>query len=349
MRVLIVSESSRDLDAMARNLVERAHTVETASTAAAAVRLIDSGTSEVLILDWATSKPSTVDLIQRVRSAEGARHVYTIVVMGQPGAASVSAAFAAGADDLLRRPFLREELVARVGAIERIRRWAAKVLGEAEELSVKLSRLQLGKTAHLAIAQDLGSLFQRPLENRPTANLVGRHMVAVEIPLSLVEEEIECRLQIGVDAASLDEAASLLLGTDTVSAEAVADGLRELANVAGGALVGAAEADGISVTLGLPENAPADFEWAKLPGTAQELTLGIVGTGIELTIRILVSSRELRSLLPKQLRPGMVVARSIGNGEGAVLLPAGICLTEASVERLAAVLNAGSVVVVLAE
>jgi DNA-binding response OmpR family regulator len=348
LRVLIVSESERDRDTMARCLVGQAHIVETASSTGVGLKQLDAGTTEVLVLDWVTTKPSTTDVIERVRTAEGTRHIYTIVVMAEPAPTSVSAAFAAGADDLLRRPFLREELMARVGAIERIRRWAAKAMGQIEELHAKIARLQLGRAANLAIVEDLGSLLQRPLEPRAATNLAGRRVVAVEIPLSFVEEEIECRLQVAVDAASLDEASSLLLGTNDVSAEAVADVLRELANVAGGALVGAAEADGISATLGLPTNLPPDLEWDKPSGTAQERTLGIVGTGIELTLRVVVSSRELKSLFAKQLRPGMVVARNVGNGEGAVLVPAGTCLTEASVERLATALQAGSVVVVLA-
>lgn len=349
MRVLIVSESTVDRDAMARYLAERAHTVETAVSTAAAMKQVEGGLCEVVVLDWVTSKPSSVDFLRRLRSVEGSKHVYAIVVMSQPAASSVSAAFVAGADDLLRRPFLKEELVVRVGAIERIRRWATKVLGQAEEIGARLARLRLGQSVDGAIGRDLGSIFERTFDVRAPAVAASQKRVAVEIPISLVDEAIECRLQLGIDADSLAEAAKILLGADAASASAVADMLRELANVAGGAFVGAAEADGFSVTLGLPTDTNLKGAWGKPTGTAQEFTLGLAEGSVELSIRIVVESRELRSLCAKQLRPGMVVARNICNHEGALLLPAATHLTESSVARLAEILGVGAMVVVLAQ
>jgi DNA-binding response OmpR family regulator len=349
MRVLVVSESPHELTSIARYLVERAHTVETAASGSAALRHLERGTPEIVILGWTVSKPATVEVIRRLRSVEGVRHIYSIVVMSDPVASTVSAAFAAGADDLLRRPFLREELVARVGAIERIRQWAAKVLGQVEDPTSKLARLQLGRAGEGAIREDLGSLFQRPLEVRPESSLEGRRVVAVEIPITLVSEGIEYCLQIGLDAASLEATARVLLGSDAEPADAVVDMLRELANVTAGALVGAAESDGVSATLGLPRNAGLVSTWERAPGTAHEITLCIPETPIELSIRLLVTSRELRSLPANELRPGMVLARDVTNGEGGMLMPAATLLTESSVSRLMKVLGGGSTVVVLAQ
>ena len=350
MRVLIVSESAGERAAMARHLVDRAHTVETVGSTAEALKHLDGEGPEIVVLDWATtSKPSTVDVLHRLRSEEGAKHTYSIVVMSNPVAASVSAAFGAGADDLLRRPFLREELVARVGAIERIRRWASKLLGQTEDLTTKLARLRCEKVGERAIRDDLGALFQQPFEVRPGSSLRGRAVVAVEIPLTMVNEALECCLQIGVDPESLNEAARMLLGEDAGSDDAVADMFRELANVAGGAFVGAAENDGISVTLGLPTNAKPNFEWDKTPGNAQELTLGVPGTSVELSIRILMTSRELRRMRAREVRAGMVLARDVLNREGGVLLPAATHLTASSVDRLLNVVGSDSLVTVLAQ
>jgi DNA-binding response OmpR family regulator len=72
---------------------------------------VQAGLFDVVVMEWVTSQPSASDLLVRLRSAEGPTHIHAIVMMTQPTASSVSAAFAAGADDLLRRPFLREELI----------------------------------------------------------------------------------------------------------------------------------------------------------------------------------------------------------------------------------------------
>jgi hypothetical protein len=124
--------------------------------------------------------------------------------------------------------------------------------------------------------------------------------------------------------------------------------LRELANVAGGAFVGLAEADGFSVTLGLPTDTDPNGGWDEPAGTAHEFTWGLAEGAVELSIRILVESRELRSLCAKQLRPGMVVARNLCNHQGALVLPAATHLTESSVARLAEIVGAEAMVVVLA-
>jgi DNA-binding response OmpR family regulator len=56
------------------------------------------------------------------KGTRGQRHIYSIIVMSDANATNVAAAFVAGADDLLRRPFIREELIARVVPIEPGRR-----------------------------------------------------------------------------------------------------------------------------------------------------------------------------------------------------------------------------------
>ena len=124
--------------------------------------------------------------------------------------------------------------------------------------------------------------------------------------------------------------------------------LRELANVAGGAFVSAVESDGILVTLGLPTSGAPDRGWGTATGTAQEFVLGVSGVAFELSIRIVMESRELRTLAPRDLRHGMVVARNICNGEGGVILRAGTRLSEASVSRLSTILRPGATVLVLA-
>ncbi len=105
MRVLIVSESTADREAMARYLAERAHAVETAASTAAALKQIEGGPYEVVVLDWVTGKPSSVDLLRRLRTVEGSKHVYAIVVMGQPAAGAVSAAFRRGPMTSCAGPF----------------------------------------------------------------------------------------------------------------------------------------------------------------------------------------------------------------------------------------------------
>ncbi|MGD0678361.1 MAG: hypothetical protein ABSC94_23370 [Polyangiaceae bacterium] len=145
----------------------------------------------------------------------------------------------------------------------------------------------------------------------------------------------------------MSQAATILLGSDQ-STEAVADMLRELANVAGGAFVSVAEADRTSATTGLPTNGDPQHPWGPVTGIAREFLLEITGTPLEISIRIRIESREVESVMPKDLRPGMVIARNVCNDDGAVLLPAGVRITESSTARLTKLLSPAHAILVVA-
>jgi DNA-binding response OmpR family regulator len=293
MKVMVVTESRADREILTKYLVEHAHAVQTASDGDAAFAIIDERSCQVAVIDWVTSKRSSIDLIRRLRSRERDEHVYTIVVMSNPTPASVSAAFAAGADDLLRRPFVREELIARVETIERIRRWAIQILGDVASRAGDLSSLKAWKAANRAIGTDLSDFLDRPLEVRPSTR---RPCMMAELPLSVAEEGIDCRLRVGVDAESVEALARILLTVDGASSEMLADMVREMANVAGGAMVTAADAEGVALAIGVPTSGDPVRDWSEASGTVQEFALGVTGTPIEFSIRISTHSRERLAL-----------------------------------------------------
>jgi chemotaxis protein CheY-P-specific phosphatase CheC len=169
-----------------------------------------------------------------------------------------------------------------------------------------------------------------------------------ELPLSVVAEGIDCRLRVGVDAESLEALAQILLGFEGASNEMLADIVREMANVAGGAMVTAADAEGVALAIGVPTTGDPVRDWSEASGTVQEFALGVTGTAIEFSIRISAHSRELLELTSADLLPGMVVARTVATHDGVELATAGLRLTEATVETIAELLPPTTKVVVLA-
>ncbi|HEY4056534.1 MAG TPA: hypothetical protein VGM39_07985 [Kofleriaceae bacterium] len=73
------------------------------------------------------------------------------------------------------------------------------------------------------------------------------------IPLTLVAERLIVRVGLGVDAATRTRIQTDLLGNDA-SAPALADAMREMANIAGGAIRRSAFESGLTFTRGLPSN-----------------------------------------------------------------------------------------------
>jgi hypothetical protein len=76
---------------------------------------------------------------------------------------------------------------------------------------------------------------------------------ASQVAISIVYDRVKIRLALGIDAGGTEALVTHLLGGDN-RPEAVADALRELANVAAGAFKRAALTDGASVAIGIPSD-----------------------------------------------------------------------------------------------
>jgi hypothetical protein len=149
-------------------------------------------------------------------------------------------------------------------------------------------------------------------------------------------------------AASLEGIGRILLGGGRATKEDLADMVREMANVAGGALVTAADAEGVALTLGVPYDAEPERDWTETTGTVQEFVLGLAGVSLEFSVRISTRSRALRELALGDLCAGMTVARPITTADGTVLAPAGASLTASTVAVIRGAMSPNVRVTVLA-
>jgi two-component system KDP operon response regulator KdpE len=115
-RVLIVDDEPQVLRALDINLRARHYDVATARDGSTALRLASRNPPDVIILDLGLPDLPGIDVIHGLR-------VWTslpiIVLSGQTDAAEKIAALDAGADDYLTKPFMMEELLARLRAVLR--------------------------------------------------------------------------------------------------------------------------------------------------------------------------------------------------------------------------------------
>src|SRR2546423_1289650 len=66
------------------------------------------------ILDWTMPGLDGVEVCQRVRAMEDGLYTYVVLLTGRDQQADVVAGLAGGADDYLKKPFDRQELMARL-------------------------------------------------------------------------------------------------------------------------------------------------------------------------------------------------------------------------------------------
>ena len=178
--LLVVEDDEATRSFLAENLEADGFKVATATGAAEALRAIEVRSPSLVVLDLRLEDGNGLELLDRVRAADGLASridpdVPVLVLSGRGSDPDRVRGFARGADDYLVKPFLYQELLARVRALlrrsqGRVRRGVVRVgeltldpatrvvrLGErAVELSVKEFAL-----LH-ALAEDPTRVYAKP-------------------------------------------------------------------------------------------------------------------------------------------------------------------------------------------
>jgi len=346
MRVLVVDASSQDREQASRYLQSAGHEITLASDAKIALAAIDRQAPEVVVLDSQVVGMSAVQLIQRLRQKEQSTRAYVVLVSAKPCTSELTACIAAGADDYMRKPLQRDELVIRVGALERIRGWAAKVFGASGEPCVDLSagsqisRLEAWQHVDRSISKDIGELLGRSLIPASSDNALAGCVIGASMPLTLASEQTEVRLTVGIDQPSIVKLGELCLGDPAATEEAVRDVLREFANTAGGAFMRAAAAEGVTLTCGIPTDLSTGAFAVNRPTARQQFIVGPRDGSLHVTFEVDIVAKALRRVNVAQLTEGMVLAHDLHSETGALLVPGGTRLTSSQIERMTRVVNA---------
>lgn len=319
MKVLTAISDAKERKRIAAYLVASNHEVVEAATAAAVGAMIEG--VDIAFVD--------MGLVGRMRAHP--QRIYVIAVVSATAPSSdYWTAYTAGADDVMRITAPKDEIVGRGAALARIRSWASP----PRSVNQRLASLPVWKQVEQIVGSELGALVGESFTMEPAESSVV--VQASTIPLTLAAEQIQIRIGLGVDGASIDALQAGLLGGDT-SPEAVADAMRELANTAGGALKRAALDSGTEFTIGLPSNANILVHDTKPEHRAWMLR---AESGLSF-LCVAIASLSTPKLVPvRELREGMVLSRDVRNAMGVLIAPAGTNLTRTTVDQLGRLLAA---------
>lgn len=114
--VAIIEDDRRIRESLSNRLAERGHDVETAATAMSGVKLVVSGSFDVVILDLGLPDLDGTEALRMIRAVSD---VPVVVATARDDETEIISVLDAGADDYVIKPFSSEHLEARMRAVLR--------------------------------------------------------------------------------------------------------------------------------------------------------------------------------------------------------------------------------------
>jgi PleD family two-component response regulator len=142
-RVLVAEDHTLARRALTTLLERHGFRVSAAATGAEARDILQGFDPPTLaLIDWMLPEMSGLDLCRAVRAQNSPYYIYFIVVTSRDTVEDLSEAFAAGADDFIRKPFEPVELLARLKSGQRIVELERRLADRVEEIERALERVR---------------------------------------------------------------------------------------------------------------------------------------------------------------------------------------------------------------
>ena len=149
-RILAVDDNKQNLDLLRKALTSANYEVITATDGPTALRLVESGSSDLVLLDVMMPGMSGYEVCERIRANEATRVLPVVMLTALHDMSHRIRGIEAGADDFLSKPFNREELLTRVKSLLRI-----KTLYDDIETKNRLLRTLFGRYVSEEVAAEI--------------------------------------------------------------------------------------------------------------------------------------------------------------------------------------------------
>jgi PleD family two-component response regulator len=141
--VLVAEDHTPSRNALQKLLEQEDFRVTTATTGGEAREILEGFEPPLLVLlDWMLPDVTGLELCRQARMRNSTRYIYLVIITARDTIKDLSEAFAAGADDFIRKPFDHLELVARLKSGQRILALEQRLAARVAEVEHALERVR---------------------------------------------------------------------------------------------------------------------------------------------------------------------------------------------------------------
>jgi len=280
LRILAVDDDPTSLFLLKRVLREEGHEVLCASDGAEALRLALENDLQAVVADWMMPRMDGLELCQALRCIQSGRELFFLLLTGRDTEDQIVAAYDAGVDEYVTKPFNSRILLARLRAGQRIIELKKEVDGERlvvaqqiRELSLLNRRLKSASlTDPLTGLPNRRSIWERLTEEWQSSATVDAPLTAMmididgfkkvndlhgheigDLVLKQVAEVLRAHARHGEDVARLGGEEFLVLCPNTTAAQAAVGAERLRAAVEAHVVKAPGFTGSVTVSLGVAE------------------------------------------------------------------------------------------------
>lgn len=336
MRILVATEKIAVGLSVSRCLASAGHTVTEERETAAVVQRAETGDFDVVIIDNSLSGEAWLPLLQRLRA--GQSYFFVIVLGHTKHTAEATTAFNMGADDYVRVPFDRAELVARLLPAERIRSLLRSSLRPRHDPTQQISSLSAWQNLETRTTAELSAMLNAECAlGLPHTEWQAPRVV--QLDYSLPQQQLGVVFHMVAEASALSAMTELMLGTAETAPEVLGEVASEVLNTLGGSFKRDVPSAKLEMTTGLPEESSLEAMVQAREEAAEAKTWTIDWAGHGIFVCATIRQRANTPVLVKDLCEGMVLSTEIRNSAGVLLIAPGTRLTTTAIHHIGRVVG----------
>jgi signal transduction histidine kinase len=204
--ILVVDDTPENLELLSTMLKEQGLNVRCAINGSLALKVAESGWSDLILLDIRMPGMDGYEVCQKLKTAENTREIPVIFLSALDDISDKKQAFAVGGVDYISKPFQVEEALARVTTHLQLRKLSKTLEQQVQERTIELSKaLEKAEAANIAKSQFLANMSHEL--RTPLNAIIGYSDILKEEAIDLRKENIFCP-----DLEKIHSAAHHLLG-----------------------------------------------------------------------------------------------------------------------------------------